>query len=468
MKRKIFLFSFLIVLLNSFALHPVRNFSNNNLLKNANVGVLVKDLNSNAIIYEQNAQNSLIPASTTKLITTATALEMLGADFRFETSLEVDAPVKNGVLEGNLIIRGAGDPTLGSAKMGDKDFLDKWVEAIKKQGIARINGSVVANTAVFDNQVVNPKWIWEDMGNYYSPGIHGLSYMDNTFRMVLSSGAVGSATKVVRTEPEIGGMSIVNYVVAGNINYDNAYFYAEPFSNIRTVRGEIPANRREFVVKGDIPNPALLLSQHFTAALIRGGIVVDGLPLVEDADRTRKTKIYSHYSVPLIDMIAETNVKSNNHYAEYLFKYLGVSNNSSSTNKAAIRTIKNFWKQKGLSVDQLFQNDGSGLSPGNAVSAQFFVELLSYMRLHSKYKDQFYKTLAVSGVSGTLSSFLYKTPLLGKVYAKSGTLERVKSYAGYIHSGKGTYVFCVLVNNPNGSSSSVQMQIEKFLLELSL
>jgi D-alanyl-D-alanine carboxypeptidase/D-alanyl-D-alanine-endopeptidase (penicillin-binding protein 4) len=468
MKRIIFLFSFLFLLKFAFALDPIKDFSNNALLKNANVSLMVKDLKTNAVLYELNAANSITPASTLKLVATATALEKLGPDFRFETTLEIDAEIKNNILEGNLIIRGAGDPTLGSAKIGDKEFLIKWVEAIKNKGIKRIKGSVVANTAIFDNQVVNPKWLWEDMGNYYSPGIHGLSYLDNTFRMYLSSGNAGMLTKVLRCEPEIPGMQIINQVLADNINFDNGYFYAEPFSNIRTVRGEIPANRKEFVVKGDIPDPALLLAQHFTAALIQNGIVIDGQPKTEAVDRTSKTKIYSHFSVSLIDIITETNVKSNNHYAEYLFKYLAASKNDPASNKSAIKTIRIFWNQRGLSIDQLFQNDGSGLSPSNAVSAQFFVELLSYMRTNSKYKDQFYKTLAISGVSGTLSSFLYKTPLKGKVYAKSGTIERVKSYAGYIHSDKGAYVFCIIVNNANGSSWAVQNQIEKFLVDINL
>lgn len=468
MRRFIFFFSFLILANLSFANNPVKNFTDNTLLKNANISLLVTDLKTNTVLHEWNATNAMIPASSMKLITTATVLEKLGPDFRFETTLEVDAEIKNNTLEGNLIVRGAGDPTLGSAKMGDKDFLVKWVEAIKSKGIKRIKGSVVANTAIFDTQAVNPKWIWEDMGNYYSPGIHGLSYLDNTFRMVLSSGNAGTLTKFVRCEPEIPGMKIVNHVLAANINFDNGYFYAEPFSNTRTVRGEIPVNRKEFTVKGDIPDPALLLAQHFTAALIQNGIVVDGQPKTETEDRTTKTKIYSHFSVPLFDMIIETNVKSNNHYAEYLFKYLGVEKNSSASNKSAIKSIRVFWNQRGLSIDQLFQYDGSGLSPGNAVSAQFFVELLTYMRTKSKHKEQFYKSLAVSGVSGTLSSFLYKSSLKGKVYAKSGTIERVKSYAGYIHSKDNDYVFCILVNNANGSSWAVQQQIEKFLLELNL
>lgn len=468
MKRFVFVFVLLLFFKVALALDPIALLKNNKLLGNANISLKVQELNTGAVLYEYNAANSLVTASTMKLITTATMLEKYGPDYRFETKLEMDGYIRDNTLEGNLIVRGAGDPSLGSVKLGNRNFLDKWVQAVKDQGIKRIKGNVVANTAIFDTQAVNPKWIWEDMGNYYSPGIHGISYLDNTFSLVLSSGSAGTLTKVLRCEPDIPGLKIVNHVLADNINYDNGFFYAEPFSNIRTVRGEIPINRREFVIKGDIPDPGLLLAQHFITALVRAGIQVDGIARTETQDRTAKTKIYSHFSETLMDIITETNVKSNNHYAEYLFKYLGASKNNAASNKAAIKAIRVFWNQRGLSIDQLFQNDGSGLSPGNAVSAQFFVELLSYMRTNSKHSDIFYKSLAVSGVSGTLSSFLYKSSLKGRVYAKSGTIERVKSYAGYLHSGNDVYVFCILVNNANGTSWSVQQQIEKFLIEINL
>ena len=469
MKRITFLFGFLILAEILFAIDPaVGNFSNSSLLKNANISLLVKNTRTNEVLYELNSKKSLVTASTMKLITTATALEKLGSDFRFETTLEVDGKIEHGVLYGNLIIRGSGDPTLGSEKIGDKNFMFKWVEAIKKLGINRINGSVIANTAIFDNQPINPKWLWEDMGNYFAPGIYGLSYLDNTFRLILSSTKAGEITKVLRTEPEIEGLSIKNDVVSSNIAYDNAYFYAEPLSYSRNIRGEIPANRSEFTVKGDIPNPALLLAQDFRAALIKNGIEIKELPSVECYDRTPKTKIYTHFSVPLIDIITETNITSNNFFAECLFKYLSVDENNQGSNELAAKTIRSFWKQRGLSVDELFQYDGSGLSPSNAVSANFFVELLSYMNRNSKNKDVFYKTLALAGVNGTLRSFLDKTKLQGKVSAKSGTIERVKSYAGYIHLGENSYVFCVIINNASGKSHDVQKQVEKFLLELDL
>jgi len=451
-----------------FASNPVNNFISNPLLKNANIGLLVKDLKTGKTLYEWGSHRSNIPASTMKLVTTSTALELYGPDFRFETNIEIDGEITtDSTLKGNLYIRGGGDPTLGSDKIGDKDFLTKWIAAIKKAGIKNIKGKIIADPGIFDQQVINPRWTWEDMGNYYAPGIHGISYLDNTFRLFFRSGKAGTTPEILRAEPEIIGLKIDNFVKSSGISFDNAYFYGAPFSLNRYVTGEIPANKNEFVVKGDIPNPALLLAQHIYKKLTDSGSIISESPDVQINSNCNKFLIYKHFSPPLSEIITEINVKSNNHYAEYLFKNLGITSNNPATTDAAIEKIRKFWSEKGLSVDQLFQLDGSGLSPSNAVSANFFVELLIYMKTKSKYTDFFYSSLPVSGVNGTMKEILTKTSLEGKVHAKSGTLARVKSYAGFIEAKDKTLVFALIVNNPNGTSKEVVKKMEEFLLNVS-
>ncbi len=468
MKKLNFIISLLLFSILAFAKGPLDGLLNNSLLQNANISLLVKDLVTNVTVCEYRSKNSIVPASTMKLVTTATALELLGADFRFQTKLEMDGKVSaDGVLNGNLYIRGGGDPTLGSEKLGDTTFLAKWVDVIKSRGIRKINGKVIADAGLFDDEGVNPKWTWEDMGNYYAAGIYGISYLDNTYRLVLRSGSVGTTPTVLRIVPEIANLKIDNRLVSSTISFDSAYFYGAPHSNFRSVTGEIPANRTEFVTKGDIPNPALLLAQHFSDRLIQNGIAIRDLPtdIVEHA--SERTAIYTQVSPPLSEIITETNVHSNNFYAENVFKYLALQNKAIATNTEAVQVIKAFWKSKGLSVDQLFMYDGSGLSPSDAVSAQFFVELLSYMQTKSVNKDIFFRSLPVAGENGTLKSFLQKTPLQGKVHAKSGTISRVKSYAGYIDTKGKQLVFSLLINNPNGSSKAVARKMEEFLLQVS-
>lgn len=467
MKRSIYIILIILITLKVNASNPITGFINNPLLQNSNISLLVKDLKSDKILYESGAKNSFVSASTMKLVTTATALEILGSDFKFETRLEINGEIgKDSTLIGNLYIRGGGDPTLGSDKAGDKDFLTKWIIALKNAGIKNIKGKIIADPGIFDQQVINPRWTWEDMGNYYAPGIHGISYLDNTYRLYFRSGKVGTSTEIVRTDPEIKGLTFENYVKSANTTSDNAYFYGAPFSLNRMITGEIPANKNEFAVKGDIPNPALLLAQHFHNRLIESGSVISDSPVVQIEQSCNKYVIYKHFSPPLSEIITEINVKSNNHYAEYLFKYFGIKNNNPATTEAALERIRNYWKGKGLPINELFQCDGSGLSPSNAISANFFVELLTYMITTSKNAEVFYKSLPVSGVNGTLKDLLSKTSLEGKVHAKSGTIARVKSYAGYIEIDDKTLVFAILVNNANGTSKEVVKKIEEFLLNI--
>ncbi len=159
MKKQTFIILLLLFSTFAFAKSPLDDLVNNSLLQNANISLLVKDAATNTAVCEYRSKNSIVPASTMKLVTTATALELLGADFRFQTKLEMGGSVSaDGVLNGNLYIRGGGDPTLGSEKLGDTTFLTKWVDVIKSRGIRKINGKVIADAGLFDDEGVNPKW----------------------------------------------------------------------------------------------------------------------------------------------------------------------------------------------------------------------------------------------------------------------------------------------------------------------
>ena len=448
------------------AANPVDNFVQNPLLENANISLLVKDLKTNEILYQYRPTSLSTPASTMKVVTTATILELFGPDYRFETRLEIDGTIsKDSLLNGNLHIIGGGDPTLGSEKLGEKNFLPKWVDAIKKAGINKISGRIMSDETIFEDQVVNPKWTWEDIGNYYAPGIHGISYMDNTYRMLFRSGAIGTTPEILRVEPEIPGLEVDNHLKSTTTDRDKAYFYGAPYSLDRSVYGEIPANKAEFTVKGDIPNPALLLARHLHSRLTESGVKIGSFPIVHPVSGNTRV-IYRYLSPALKDIITETNVKSNNHFAEYLFKYISTKNNPVGSTNESVSLIRNYWKTQGLPVEQLCQYDGCGLSPCDAVSASFFVDILGYMRTKSRYCEDFYKSLPVTGGRGTLSTMLLNTPLEGKVHAKSGTIENVKCYAGYIELKERTLVFALMVNHSNGSSHEVVKEMEKFLLEI--
>jgi D-alanyl-D-alanine carboxypeptidase, serine-type, PBP4 family len=457
------LFISLSLALFAFSQSATDIFTKNTSLQHANISILVKDANTGKTLYQHRAGNSGVPASVMKLVTTATALELFGADFRFKTSLAYDGKIStDSVLNGNLYIVGGGDPTLGSTKVGEPEFLTNWTTAIRSAGIKVINGQILTEETIFDRQAANPRWIWEDMGNAYAPGIHSISYLDNALRVVFKTAAIGTTPEIVRTEPVIEGLTFDNNLKATSITYDKGYFYGEPFSLHRSIYGEIPANKTEFVVKSDIPHPAAVLVNNLSQELVKQGFVVENKSLSIGT----KQVFHIHVSPPLSEIITETNTKSNNHYAEYLFRQLGTRVGTPATVDNSLKTIRDFWQSKGLPMNQLFQCDGSGLSPVNGVSAEFLVALLNYMRNKSTNYTIFYESLAIAGESGTLEPLLRNTVLKGKVYAKSGTLSRVKSYAGYVDYKDKSLIFAIIVNNYNGSQYAVIKLVEDFLVKI--
>ena len=442
--------------------------------KDASISALVVNAKTGQVVDQFNKDMVLAPASCTKLLTTCTALELLGADFRFPTTLEVRTPNGSdtgtegalGVVEGDLFIHGTGDPTLGSRDLGNRAFLGKWVNALKRKGVTRIRGNIVADLSFLDNEATNPTWQWEDIGNYYAPGISAIAYLDNTMVINLKSTAIGEKVTILSTNPEYPDIQFENYIRGAGINYDGAVVNGVPFSNTRFLRGSIPANKEVFGLKGDLPNPGLLLAHHLRTALLDSGIVVDGsVSYTFDPDTLPHLVLYTYYSEPLSEIVKVTNIDSNNLYAEQTFRYFGSRAGSPATIDNSIDVERNCWANRGVDLKTAIIHDGCGLSAANGISASQFVSLLTYMRNKSKAWDALYASLPVSGESGTLKSVLAKTPLHGRVHAKSGTISHVRSYAGYIESESGeTYTFAIIVNKASCKSRVTRGQIEKYLL----
>ena len=465
--KKYLIISFLLISSLLCGQTPLEKFLSNPALQNANVGVCVRNLSTGQTIADSRSAFVIPPASTQKLLTTTTALEVLGSDYCFSTYLETDSTIDNGVLLGNLYIRGTGDPTLGSQKIGDQMFLYRWVQALKKKGIREIRGKIIADVSFFDGDAVNPQWIWEDIGNYYAAGVYALPYLDNTLNIQLSSTAIGQVATVLKTLPQIDGIEFENHIRCTSITYDGAYVHGLPYNNKRYLVGSIPANHGVFGVKGDIPNPPLLLAQHFKQRLEEQGITVQGkADYLTETLQPQRTLLHEHRSEPLSEILKEINQNSNNLYAEQLFRHLASKISVPCTIQNSVVVIQNCWRNRGINLQNSFIMDGCGLAPQDAVSAQTLVQLLSYMN-KSKNKDVFVESLPVAATSGTLRGFLRNTALQGNVCAKSGTTSRIKSYAGYMTNQRGeTLAFAVIVNNAACKSRQVQTMIENFLLDI--
>lgn len=433
----------------------------------ANMSVLIVDAQSGREIDSYRPDHVVPPASVMKLLTTGAALEILGADFRFPTTLEYSGAIEKGVLQGDLYIHGSCDPSLGWK--GRTAFLNQWVRAVRNAGIQRINGRIVADMTMLDGDAQNPAWLCEDAGNYYAPGVFAINYYGNTMNILLQSGEVGSVAKVQRTEPQVEGLRFINRIRCDRISYDGAFVRGVPYSNERYLTGSVPSNLGTFGVRGDLPNAGLLLAQHFTSRLREAGITVK-YDASYEADYNALTPprqvLYTHYSEPLSEIIKETNINSNNLYAEAIFRYLGTRYSLPGTIHNSADLIRDFWRRRGVDIQNAIIKDGCGLAPQDAVSAKTFVQLLTYMA-GSKYRDAWFASLPVSGETGTLKTLCVDTPLQGRIHAKSGTIAGTKNFAGYIDLPDGRrWVFAVLVNSAPGKAKNIQTIIQQYLLDV--
>jgi len=464
--RKIFLLLALLFVYGGilFAQIPsaLTGFLNKKNLAHASIGLKVIDLSTKKVIVSYNENQSLTPASNLKLVTTATALEMLGSRFYFETPLLYDGFIQNDTLQGNLYIKGSGDPTLGSEfNPDDKEyFLKEWLSAINRAGIRNVTGNIIALDQLFGYEGVSPKWLWEDAGNYYAPGVYGISVFDDMYRVYLQSFAPDSLTKILYTEPKINSLQLTNEIKASDDPSDNSWVSGLPFSNAMRLYGTIPANRSSFAVKGAIPDPGLFLANYFSDYLQKNGITIEGKASTYRLNPVtlNETKILSvTRSVDLASIIQTTNVESNNQYAEHLYKVVTVLDSVD---------IPKYWRNKGLDSDALFMYDGSGTSPQDAVSTGFLIDLLTYMYKHSENSDAFYQSLPVAGRNGTVASLLKNTPLAGKARLKSGSLSNVQSFSGYIESNGKHYAVSLIINNFTGKRTELRKEIEQLFIRL--
>ena len=431
------------------------------------MSVLVQNMTTGEVIDEYRSDKVVPPASVMKLLTTAACLETMGPGFRFPTVLEYTGYIENGVLYGDLYVHGGCDPSLGW--QGKTAFFTQWIKAVREAGIKRIEGAIIADMTMLDGEAQNPGWLCEDAGNYYAPGIFALNYYGNTMNIVLKSGEPGTVATVMKTEPQVEDIRFINRVRCDRIQYDGAFVSGLPYSNERYLTGAVPSNLGTFGVKGDLPNPGLLLARHFTAKLREAGIAVareaDYLPDYNPL-LPKRHELYIHYSEPLSELIKETNINSNNLYAEALFRYLGTRYTLPGTIHNSQDLLRDYWRRRGVAVQNAIIKDGCGLAPQDAISAKAFVQLLTIMS-RSKNQEAWIASLPVSGKTGTLKSLCPGTALEGRIHAKSGTIAGTKNFAGYIDMPNGdTWVFAILINSAPGKAKNIQYVIQQYLLDL--
>lgn len=437
-------------------------------LKHASVSFEVIDLSTGNAVASYNPELVLPTASTAKLFSTATALELLGENYRPETRIYSDGSIDaSGTLHGNLWIRGGGDPSLGSkyyiSEGHERDFLYAWADSLIKKGIKKIEGGIIADASEFGYKGAPDGWNWVDMGNYYGAGPSGLTIFDNlveyTFKV---PSTVGANSTLSSLNPSVPDLVVHNYVTAASGGGDNAYIYGAPYSMDRFVMGTLPAGSSAFLVKGSLPDPEYQFAYELEQVLRERGIEILGTLNTARAmdvssgnwSYSKRTLLFSHFGATIGSIIDKTNERSINLFAEHLINLVGYHSNGDGSTENGLRVLENYWSKK-WSTSGMHVNDGSGLSRMNAISASNFTDLLKSMHSSSNGK-RFKESLPVAGVSGTMSNICKNQAAHGKMAAKSGSMMRIKSYAGYVDSASGKkYAFALIVNNQTCSSSAL-------------
>lgn len=418
--------------------------------KHAAISIYVINTKTGAVVYEKNADMGLAPASCQKVITSATAFELLGNNYRYKTTVEYNGTLNDGVLNGDIIIKGSGDPAFASWRWNetkDKLILKKMVEAISSKGIKTIIGKIVCNAANWETNNTPGGWVWDDIGNYYGAGAGAVNWHENQYDLVLKSGGtIGDTVLIKGTKPVMVDMKLQSEVTAAKKGSgDNAYIYLAPQSSRGYVRGTIPMEEDNFIISGAMPDPALQLTFELINALKENGIQINS-SIQRDADG--KNELLITLASPSLDSLNYWFLKKSiNLYGEALVKTMAYEKLNFGSTEKGIDLIKDFWSRHGIEPSAINLKDGSGLSPANRVTTKSLVTVLQY----AKQQNWF-------------TSFYNALPEINNIKMKDGYIADVRSYSGYVKDKNGNeYTFSFIVNNFDGSASTARVKMWRVL-----
>jgi serine-type D-Ala-D-Ala carboxypeptidase/endopeptidase (penicillin-binding protein 4) len=452
----------------------INDFVNDKDMFNASISICMMNTSNGKIVAQYNPNLSLIPASSMKVITTIAGIGILNMNYKFRTELQYDGFISNGVLNGNLFIKGYGDPTLGSedfpGTMGMNPLLDSIVAIVKRKGITKITGKIYGDGTLYESGGVNEKWQLDDICTDYGAGAWGLNLRENYYYLnFLQSSLSGVRIPVTSIIPEVPDLQFVNQVRTGYPT--DIAVVGSPYNNIRLLKGRIPPGNKSYSLPTSIPDPITFAAYHIKKRLTNSGIEVLGeyknIEFESSIVNVVRTNLWTFYSPELCDIVSRTNYESVNLYAESILKTIGYTQTGYGTSKFGINGIMNYLRIKGLDTNGLYMDDGSGLSPRNGVSAYHLAGVLRLAKQDEAVFTDIYNSLPEAGVNGTLKNFMKGYKNSSVIKAKSGTLTRVKSYTGYINTGKNIYSFSVIVNNFNCTQAQLKPKLERLLFALS-
>jgi D-alanyl-D-alanine carboxypeptidase/D-alanyl-D-alanine-endopeptidase (penicillin-binding protein 4) len=431
-------------------------------------GILIQPLSSTTTLYSRDAQKYFIPASNAKLLTTAAALQKLGADFRIKTS------VYSGE-NGSLYVAGRGDPSIAEAQ------LKSLAQQLKQRGISQVN-QLIGDDSYFLGSAVNPNWEWEDAQAGYGAPINSLIFNQNAIDLLLSPQAIGQPLKVTFAEPKLANQWQLqnNSVTVAQSESEFIEVGREFDRPIIRVSGQLKVGGEPESAYVAVVNPANNFLQSFQQALATEGIPVKQT-LVASASRNSNQELATVESPPLAELVRETNRESNNLYAEVLLRLLGKVTDKiplpptltgkmpvpqEDTGESGLKELKTVLTQLGVNPNSYRLADGSGLSRHNLITPEALVETLRFMA-NSPAASIYRASLPVAGESGTLKNRFNITPNRVILQGKTGTMSGVSALSGYIEvPNYEPLVFSIIVNQSDLSAAKMRSATDEIVLLL--
>lgn len=427
---------------------------------NAFWGIHIKDLNQGTTLFQRNPRKSFMPASNTKLYTTATALELLGPDYQYQTDLYYDGVIEDGVLYGSLIVRGSGDPTFGG-RFHDDDpaaIFRQWADALYDLGIERIEGDIIGDNRIFDDVPYGRGWAWDNLSFGYSPQLSGLSFNENVIDITVNGTRDGQPAEIMYEPHNTSYVDIINNTLTIHTDSSGKDRY-------HRFEGTNEINVFSLVPGGDtvettlsIHNPTLFFTHVFKETLIREGIPVIGgirdmarVPIQPDYDRAEP--VITYHSVPLAEIVSVTNKDSQNLYAEQMLKTIGLlytgDEAEPGSHQAGLKVQMDFLAEAGLDTSRVRLADGSGLSRRNLITPELTTDLLTWMWHHpdDAIREAFLESLPVAGIDGTLETRFRFGPSYNNARAKTGYVAHVRTLSGYVTGAGGTPIAFSIMSN---------------------
>ena len=442
---------------------------NDPILSRALVGVHIESLRDGRTIYSRNAGARVIPASSLKIVTAAVAAERLGWDHRFETRLEISGTVVDGVLHGNVIVVGGGDPTIGARDFAGGPLFEEWAAALREAGITGVSGSIIGDDNAFDDEPLGAGWAWDYLADGYAAPSGALSYNENVVVLRVAPADAPGAPARVEFGPPGHGLLLSNHVATGAAGTTASLSVQRaPGSRVVTVTGQIPAGGNPIIRTTAVVNPTQFFAEGFRLLLASRGIGVRmGAADIDDEpgidSQLRRRTLATHLSEPLSAITAHMMKVSQNFYGEMLIKALGRSPTQPGSTERGRQVVRATLESWGMPADALVMYDGSGLSRYNYVTAELLVGVLRRVWHDERLRGPFATALPVAGHDGTLGARMTEA-LRRRVQAKTGTISNVRSLAGYLETNAGEKLaFTMIANHFVAQNAQVDALMERAL-----